>query len=169
MTGISDPVQALGMCLVQSSGYAQHHGHGLVRVTGLEYPGREHWAVLVGDIDEGAMVIDLTARQFSLRVPARYEIDLDTWLDDACEWLGDGLRYEVYPSPDTQSPPIYADVWVREDIDPDQYQREEAAGMAIKSTWAPIGEELLADALLQTEKESHYDMEQDEPDYEESA
>ena len=131
--GIADPVKALGQCLIQSGAYAKKHNLGLIRVTGYEYSGREHWAVYIyqGEPEWGD-VIDLTARQFSTKVPARYETDCTTWLDDACEWLGDSVNYEIYLTHDSQAEPFYSNSWIREDIDPDNYQREYAGFNQLK-------------------------------------
>ena len=137
-TGIEDPADALGACAMQSLAFASKFNLGVVQVTGYNYPGREHWAVYVrgaastqdgdGDGESGnGFVIDLTARQFSIKVPARYETDLDTWLDDACEWLGDSLDYKIYATSDSDLPPTLAGAWIREDINPDTYKRENAA------------------------------------------
>jgi hypothetical protein len=125
--GIADPSEAWGQCLIHSGELAEKQGYGLIRVTGITFPGREHWACIDGDVLEEmtGKVIDLTARQFSTKVPARYEVDMETWLDDACEWLGDGLVYEVYRY-GNQEAPLLKDIWVRDDIDPDEFVREEA-------------------------------------------
>jgi hypothetical protein len=125
--GIVDPWEAWGQCAIQSLELARKQGYGMVRVTGLEYPRREHLACLTGGWpEEEGTVIDLTARQFSTKVPARYEVGLSTWLDDACEWLGDSVMCEVYLGMDNWSEPVYREAWVREDIDPDTFVREEA-------------------------------------------
>jgi hypothetical protein len=123
--GIADPAQAWGQCAIESFDLAEKQGYSLIRVTGLTYPQREHWACLTGDPDTHAHVIDLTARQFTVTVPARYETDMATWLDDACEWLGDSLNYEIYGNHDRDTPMI-SDWWIRDDIDPETFQREEA-------------------------------------------
>lgn len=124
--GISDPWAAYGRCFAESSALAKRQGYGLIEVTGMTYPGREHWACMAGDLFDGEpKVIDLTARQFTTGVPARYETDLDTWLDDACEWLGDGLRYRVFPSWPWQEHE-FSGTWIRDDIDPEEFIREEA-------------------------------------------
>lgn len=126
-TGIRNPYEAWGQCAIRSFDLARKQGYGLVRVTGMTFGRREHWACLTGDLAEMDLrVIDLTARQFSIKVPARYEIDLDTWLDDACEWLGDALNYEIYTQMDNYQEPYYKDFWVRDDIDPDTFVREDA-------------------------------------------
>lgn len=126
--GIDSPSHAWGQCAIESFDLAKKRGYGLVRVTGMAYRGREHWACLTGDLAvmEDMKVIDLTARQFSIKVPARYEVDLDTWLDDACEWLGDSLNYEIYTQMDDYREPYFTDFWLRDDIDPDTFVREEA-------------------------------------------
>lgn len=127
--GIKDPVKAWGMCLIKSAEYAKANKTGLIRATGYEYSGREHWAIYIdrGNLWECDEIIDLTARQFSTKVPARYETDVITWLDDVCEWLGDSVNYEIYSTSDFQADPFQFDSWIRDDIDPDTYKREYAA------------------------------------------
>ena len=136
--GIADPVKALGQCLIQSSAYAKKHNLGLIRVTGYEYSGREHWAVYT-DIGEengerflysytpSGTIIDLTARQFVESVPAKYEDDAPEWLENACEWLGDSLHYEIYLTSDFQASPVNSGDWIRDDIDPIKDYKEYAA------------------------------------------
>ena len=136
--GIRDPFEAWGQCAIESFDLARKKGYGLIRVYGVTYPGREHWACFTSaDYDEETgqetyRVVDLTARQFSTKVPARYETDMDTWLDDACEWLGDSLHYEWFSQVDNWQEPIYKDVWIREDIDPDTYETEDAWRLAMR-------------------------------------
>ena len=129
LKGIKDPVKAWGQCLIQSHAYAKEHNLGLIRATGYDFSGREHWAIYVdrGNLWECDEIIDLTARQFSTKVPARYETDVITWLDDVCEWLGDSVMYEIYSTFDFQSEPFQMDSWIRDDIDPLTYKREYAA------------------------------------------
>lgn len=119
-TAYTDPAQALGMCAITSLEFSsQTAGWGLVRVTGLEYPKREHWAslfTLAKDLSDAA-VRDGTIRQFTNDQPALWKGGLDEWLDLMCELLVDGLAYECYG--DTKNPtPFYADHWVREDVLP---------------------------------------------------
>ena len=132
--GIADPLNAWGRCLWESVGFAQKYGFLLIGVKGYEYSGREHWAVFVEDGDfEDGQVIDLTARQFSLDAPPRYQTDVLTWLDDACEWLGDSVVYEVFKNEEFEGQihragdPIYRGAHIREDIDPDTYKRKYVA------------------------------------------
>lgn len=127
--GIKDPVKAWGMCLIKSAEYAKNNKVGLIRATGYEYAGREHWAIYIdrGNLWECDEIVDLTARQFSIKVPARYETDVITWLDDVCEWLGDSVNYEIYSTSDFQGDPFHCDSWIRDDINPDTYKREYAA------------------------------------------
>jgi hypothetical protein len=114
--GIADPYKAFGQCLIQSSEYAEKHKLGLIRVTGYNYPGREHWAVYedIGEDPKGRYfltepewgnVIDLTARQFVTTVPARYEDECLAWVESACGWLNDSLVYEIYLTHDSQATP----------------------------------------------------------------
>jgi hypothetical protein len=126
--GIEDPMLAWGMCVIESKKYAEKHKLGLVRAIGYDYNQREHWAVFIqGGEPEDGKVIDLTARQFSTKVPARYETDLTTWLDDCAEWLGDSLQFELFATHDSQDDSYHQDTWMRDDIDPDNYDREYAA------------------------------------------
>lgn len=115
-----DPREALGMCAINSIEFSSKtRGWGLVRVTGLTYPGREHWAslfILRPNLSE-TLVRDGTIRQFSATVPALWKGSLDDWLDDMSELLNDHLRYECFDNPVTREP-VYADEWIREDIEP---------------------------------------------------
>lgn len=126
--GIADPLEAWGQCLIQSAAYAKLHKVGLIRAIGYDYNGREHWAIFIDSGEpEWGDVIDLTARQFSTKIPARYETDVVTWLDDVCEWLGDSVWYEMYLSHNFQIDPFHRGAHIREDIDPLTYKREYAA------------------------------------------
>ncbi len=140
--GIKDPAEALCKCLLQSSAYAKQHNHGLIRVTGYDFPGREHWAVYtdIGEDETGRFIysytpsgtiIDLTARQFVTTVPARYEEEADEWLENACAWLGDSLRYEIYLTHDFQADPINTGNWIV-DIDPIKDYKEYAGITQLK-------------------------------------
>lgn len=107
--GIADSSAALGQCLIQSKGYAKKNKLGLIRVTGYNYPRREHWAIYDGTsstLGQGR-VIDLTARQFVDTVPARYETECLEWVASACGWLNDSLTYEIYLTHDSQLTPDY--------------------------------------------------------------
>lgn len=118
--GYTDPAEALGMCLITAAQYSDKHRWGLVQVTGLTYPGREHWASAQfrrDDLDH-VTVVDLTMRQFDVDRPARWEGTLDDWLDDMSECLNDHLFYALYPDTQTSKDPVFADTWVREDIEP---------------------------------------------------
>jgi hypothetical protein len=125
---LTDPAVAWGRCLIESQQHvADTRDHGgtarYVRVTGLDYPGREHWAVLTPDPGDdpddptAGTVTDLTARQFDPTAPAPWTGTLDDWLDDACEWLQDGLQYAVFDHFGDETP-VFADRWVREEITP---------------------------------------------------
>lgn len=120
MSGYKNPAAALGMCAIDATGFSsRHRGWGLVRVTGLTYPGREHWAslfTLAEDLSD-ALVRDGTMRQFSAEQPALWKGSLDDWLDDMTELLVDGLCYECFPDAVTHEP-FYVDHWVREDVEP---------------------------------------------------
>jgi hypothetical protein len=120
--GISKPSVAWGQCAIQSQAYAEKYKTGLVKANSFTFPGREHWAVYK---EEENKVIDLTARQFTKKVPARFETELEYWLDAACEWLGDSITYELFESSDLNNSFYFGDC-VREEIDPYGFEREEA-------------------------------------------
>lgn len=120
--GIQNPADALGQCAIQSLGYAKKYNTGLVRINSFNYSGREHWAIYNEETNE---VIDLTARQFTLTVPAKFVTQLEDWLDEACEWLGDALVYSLFETFDTTTP-SYESHWIRDEIDPEEFVREEA-------------------------------------------
>lgn len=121
MKGYTDPAEAWGKCLITASAYSEKNGCGLVCVTGLTYPRREHWASVTFTQDDlsDATVIDLTMRQFDAERPALWEGSLDDWLDDMTECLVDNLAYSIY-SGNEREEPIVTDTWVREDIEPGQ-------------------------------------------------
>jgi hypothetical protein len=111
----TDPMDALGKCLIDATGYAERHGWHLIRVTGRDYPGREHWAALCPDQEH---VRDATMRQFDAAAPAPFTGPLEDWLDTMCELLVDGLDVEVYYDTDVQRDPNERDVWIRDDVEP---------------------------------------------------
>jgi len=119
LTTYEKPGPALGMCAIASTEFSKRRrGWGLVRVTGLTYPGREHWASLFATEDlEGAIVRDGTMRQFDPGKPAPWKGSLDDWLDDMTELLVDGLEYECFMDSVTREP-FFTDTWVRDDIEP---------------------------------------------------
>jgi len=110
-----DSLNALGMCLIEAKLHSSKHAQGLVRVTGREYPGREHWASY--DPATGR-VTDLTLQQFSLKAPKSWRGTLEDWLDDMCEYLVDGLDFEIYSTTNTEAEPADRDFWIRDDIEP---------------------------------------------------
>jgi len=120
--GIKSPSEALGQCAIQSTMYAKKYNTGLVRVNSWHYPGREHWAIYNEETNE---VIDLTARQFTVTVPAKFVAQLEDWLDEAAYWLGDSLVYSLFDNSDITEA-SYESQWKREEIDPDEFVREEA-------------------------------------------
>lgn len=120
--GIKDPANALGQCAIQSMAYAKKYNAGLVRINSWNYPGREHWAIYNEKTNE---VIDLTARQFTTKVSSKFIAQLEDWLDEACEWLGDSLVYSLYDNSDTTDP-SYESSWIRDEIDPEEFIREDA-------------------------------------------
>ena len=126
--GIQNPADALGQCAIQSTMYAKKYNTGLVRVNSWHYSGREHWAIYNEETNE---VIDLTARQFTTKVPAKFITQLEDWLDEACEWLGDSLVYSLFENSDITEP-SYESQWIREEIDPDEFVREEAGMKELK-------------------------------------
>jgi hypothetical protein len=124
-TVYADPLDALGMCAISATEFSSTHtGWGLVRVTGLTYPGREHWASLFAAPSDlsTAMVRDGTMRQFSTGKPALWKGSLDDWLDDMSELLVDHLRYECFETAGTREA-FYVDEWVREDVEPGEMSR----------------------------------------------
>lgn len=120
--GISKPSVAWGQCAIQSIAYAEKYKTGLVKANSYTFRGREHWAIYK---QEENKVIDLTARQFTTKVPARFETELEYWLDEVCEWLGDSITYELFDASDLENP-FYFDYCIREEIDPYEFEREEA-------------------------------------------
>lgn len=120
VTYYTDPREALGMCAINATEFSSRvRGWGLVRVTGLTYPGREHWAslfVLREDLSD-AVVRDGTIRQFTTKTRALWKGSLDDWLDDMSELLCDHLLYECFADPATREP-MFTDNWIREDIEP---------------------------------------------------
>lgn len=117
--GHSDPKLAWGRCAIEAHAYSGQHQWGLVRLTGITYPGREHWASL-NVIDEETLICEVrdgTMRQFSPNAPQLFEGSLDDWLDDCCELMRDHIHYEMYRSL-SDPEPFYQDDWVREDIEP---------------------------------------------------
>lgn len=111
-----DPGAAWGRCWMETdrqvkAARAQGVPAQYVRVTGRMYPGREHWALYLD-----GEVLDVTARQFDATVAYPLRRSLEDWLDDACEWLQDGLDYVVLDDPDEE--PAEADFWVRDDVEP---------------------------------------------------
>lgn len=117
--GHEDPKIAWGRCAIEAHAYSASQGQGLVRVTGLTYPGREHWAS-IAPVDEETMeceVRDGTMRQFSPDAPQLFQGPLDEWLDDCVELMRDDIHYEIFRTP-SDPEPIYADDWIREDLEP---------------------------------------------------
>jgi len=115
-----DPQEARGMCCINATEFSSSmRGWGLVRITGLTYPGREHWGslfVLSDDLSD-SMVRDGTMRQFDPSAAAPWKGSLDDWLDRMSELLNDHLFYECFADPVTRDS-VYSDSWVREDIEP---------------------------------------------------
>lgn len=115
MMAYTDPKAALGMCLIDAKRHAERHGWHLIRVTGRDYPGREHWAALDPATEQ---VRDATLRQFDAAAPALFTGPMEDWLDLLCELLVDGLDFEVYYDTDVQRDPNERDFWIRDDIEP---------------------------------------------------
>ena len=109
--------KAWGKCLVSSIDLAtlldEYAVVEFIRVTGNEYTGREHWALLLDD----EFVVDATARQFRATDPFPIVKPLFDWLDDCCEWLVDGVDYAVFSS-HLDDEPRMIETWIREDILP---------------------------------------------------
>jgi hypothetical protein len=119
----ANPFTAYGYCLIDAQEFAEKtEGWGLVRVTGLEYQGREHWAAIFLPHPENlgdCLVRDRTMRQFSADAKPFWKGTLDDWLDDMTELLVDNLMYEVYQFPHSEEP-FFRDHWIRDDIEPGQ-------------------------------------------------
>lgn len=133
------PSIAWGRCVIESGALiAQHTQASAIRATGVNYPGREHWAVIdydpaADDVSE-ALVVDLTARQFRADAPLPWTGTLIDWYDDVVDWLGDHIEVEVYRY-DPHQPQHISDTacWrdrydSRDDVDPYRAQVQ-AAGL----------------------------------------
>jgi len=122
---LSVPHKAWGHCVIASQGLAQFlQDQGidasLIRMTGVEYQGREHWAVWV---EAEEIVIDTTARQFDTTAQFPLVKGLWEWGDDGCEWLVDGLVLTCFPfsgSGFLTVEPEWSEVHIREDIEAGQ-------------------------------------------------
>ena len=143
--GIKSPSEALGLCAIQSTMYAKKYNTGLVRVNSWHYPGREHWAIYNEETNE---VIDLTARQFTVTVPAKFVAQLEDWLDEAAYWLGDSLVYSLFEDGHINKP-TYESQWIREEIDPHEFVREEAGLNEIRNSHNSAA---LYEAFIKTEE-----------------
>ena len=143
--GIKSPSEALGQCAIQSTMYAKKYNTGLVRVNSWHYPGREHWAIYNEETNE---VIDLTARQFTVTVPAKFVAQLEDWLDEAAYWLGDSLVYSLFEDGHINKP-TYESQWIREEIDPHEFVREEAGLNEIRNSHNSAA---LYEAFIKTEE-----------------
>jgi len=121
----SEPLHALGQCAIESVRFSKaNKDWGLIRVNGVTYPGREHWASIFmdgKDMDEAA-VRDGTMRQFSATSKVIWSGIMDDWLDDITELLNDHLDYEVFENVSVGHP-CYSDRYIREDITPGVMQR----------------------------------------------
>jgi hypothetical protein len=119
------PIKAFGMCAIESTRWSDKYpGWGLVRVQGLTFPGREHWAsVDLTNLDESELPLEVrdgTMRQFNPAAEVVWKGELDDWLDDMSELLHDHLRYEIHRLGDAD--PLYWDELIREDMG---YKNEE--------------------------------------------
>jgi len=114
------PVKALGMCMISSVHYSKAHSWGLIRVTGATYGHREHWASIEVNEDLTDMrVVDHTLRQFNAFAPLPFDGTDADWLDLMCEYLVDGLEYEIYLTDEADlDDPHYTDHWSLEEIEP---------------------------------------------------
>lgn len=147
MSKYDTPIKALGMCAIESTRWSsENQGWGLVRVTGLTYPGREHWASVdlthLEDYDELLEVRDGTMRQFNPAAEIIWRGELDEWLDDMSELLHDHLRYEVYQL-GGDDPVMQGDL-VREDIEPEEMPirfNEDPAIVVAMTRWMELGKE----------------------------
>ena len=122
LKGIESPYEALGMCAITSFEFAKKHKTFLVRVNDVTTGSKEHWAIY---LEKENKVIDLTARQFTTNVSPRFEADLEDWLDEACEWLGDSLVYSIFDKP-TNENPLDENWWIRDEINPETFEPENA-------------------------------------------
>lgn len=132
---LADPQTAWGKCVIESEALASHlEAHDViayrVRITGANYPGREHWALLLPEVpgDEpedvcDGILLDPTARQFGADLPHPYVSDMFTWLDDMAEGMVDALQVQLFTDdPNNLDIDVanYAlwDVYARDDIEP---------------------------------------------------
>lgn len=117
--GHEDPLSAWGRCAIESHAFSAQHKWGLIRVTGLNFPGREHWGSLkvVNEESLECQVRDGTLRQFSPTAVKLFLGDLDDWLDNCVELMGDDVRYEMFTTLGDPEP-FYWDHWIREDLTP---------------------------------------------------
>lgn len=129
--GYADPQAAWGQCTIASDRLAETLAAvpiWRIRVVGMNFPGREHWASIVprasgaeGQYDVAAFqgaVIDLTCRQFDPGAPVVFVGTLGDWLDNCCEWLVDGVLAEVHLPGEGDAEPVWRDFHVRDDIEP---------------------------------------------------
>jgi hypothetical protein len=119
-TDLAVPSHAWGKCAIASGQLAEFlRSEGVeasqIRMTGLDYPRREHWAVWV---EAEEVVIDVTARQFNPLVEFPLVRGLWEWGDEGCEWLVDGLRLDCFPFHRVLDvEPLWSEQHVREDIE----------------------------------------------------
>lgn len=116
---LAQPDTAYGQCYIESTAFeATHVGWLLIRTTGQNYPGREHWAVIEWDedLDPSVMrVVDLTARQFDATVDYPWIGTLLDWYDLVLDWQGDNINVEVHADA-ADDVVIWRDAYDREDI-----------------------------------------------------
>lgn len=132
LPNLDDPTAALGMCVIDALNISprltkRQIPHVFVRLTGITYSGREHWAIAIltnpaprnlTDLTlTTATVIDRTAHQFDPHLPSPHITDWDTWLDDLVEALNDGVRIELTRHPHQEDLTLW-DRYERDDIDP---------------------------------------------------
>ena len=118
-----NPDTAYGQCVIQTDALLDNvpSAHA-IRVTGLNYPGREHWAAVEwsddGDADPSEFtVVDLTARQFDATIAVPWIGTLADWLDLTVDWLADHVNVEVHRAA-THDAPVWTEEYAsRDDVE----------------------------------------------------
>lgn len=131
---LADPGKAWGRCVIESmaAGWNLATEVGiaarLVRTTGQNYPGREHWALIAGweETDDPAefTVVDFTARQFDRTAPYPWVGTLIDWYDAVCDWQNDHIDVEVHPVRPGDTSAEWTDHYARDDHEPGDPMRD---------------------------------------------